>query len=160
MAPRTQNQHRMFPTTERERLIPPPELDDFFVGMQPNGDGSLVKLPGSIVRQKSDKPSVMKWSDDTETNQSVSSWKDALVEGTKHAIDKLGFHLDALPKASDKASDFNSPRQVKQNLYIETNASSETIMQWLSKMLHDCGKPKGYLQIITKAGKTIELPAE
>jgi hypothetical protein len=128
--------------------------------MQPNGDGSLVKLPGSIVRQKSDKPSVMKWSDDTETNQSVSSWKDALVEGTKHAIDKLGFHLDALPKASDKASDFNSPRQVKQNLYIETNASSETIMQWLSKMLHDCGKPKGYLQIITKAGKTIELPAE
>ena len=146
---------------ERERLIPPPELDDFFVEMRPSGDGSVAKPPGSIVRQKSDKPSVMKWSDDTETKQSVSSWKDALVEGTKHAIE-LGLPLDsdALPKHSDNANDFISPRQVKLGLYIETNASSVQIMESLSKMLVDRGKAKGYLQMITKAGKSIDLPAE
>jgi hypothetical protein len=145
---------------ERERLIPPPELDDFFVEMQASGDVSAPKLPGSGDRRKSDKPSVMKWSDDTETKQAVSSWKDALVEGTKQAI-SLGLPLTALPmKQSKDGNDFISPREVRPGLHIETNASADLIMQWLSKMLRDRGKAKGYLQITTRGGKAIDLPTE
>ena len=66
---------------ERERLIPPPELDDFLIGMSSGGDGSVPKAPGPIDRAKSDKPSSMAWDDDAENEQTVSSWKDVLVEG-------------------------------------------------------------------------------
>jgi hypothetical protein len=59
---------------------------------------------------------------------------------------------------AENNSDFISPREVKPGLYIETNASSNQIMQWLSRMLVDRGEAKGYLQIITKGGKVIELP--
>jgi hypothetical protein len=145
---------------ERERLIPPPELDEFFVEMLAAGDGTVAKKIGSIDRRKSDKPSVMKWNDDAETKHAVSSWKDALVEGTKQAI-SLGLPREALPmKRSEDGNDFISPREVTPGLNIETNASSDLILQWLSKMLRDRAKTKGYLQIITRAGKTIELPTE
>ena len=71
----------------------------------------------------------------------------------------LGLPLDALPmKRAVDGANLISPREVRPDLHIETNASSELIMQWLSKMLQERKKPKGFLQIVTKSGKTIELP--
>jgi len=102
----------------------------------------------------------MSWSDDAESKQAVSSWKDALVEGTKRAI-SLGLLPDALPmKQSQDGAGFLSAREVQPGLYIETNASSDLIMQWLSRMFHDRGKSKGYLQITTRSGKTLQLPTD
>jgi hypothetical protein len=145
---------------ERERLIPPPELDDFYVGMSPIASTSITKAPGSVDRRKSDKPSFMRWSDDAENEQVVFSWKDVLVEGTKRVL-ALGLPVDSLPmKQGVDGAGIISPREVQPGLHIETNASSELIMQWLSKMLQERGKRKGFLQIITRAGRTVELPQE
>ena len=61
---------------------------------------------------KLDKPSIMRWSDDLENEQAVSSWKDVLVEGTKRCW-LWGLPLDESPmkKAADSAN-FISPREV------------------------------------------------
>jgi hypothetical protein len=145
---------------ERERLIPPPELEEFLVEMQPSGDGRTPKPPRLIARRKSDKPTLMRWTDETEVEQAVLTWKDALVEGTKRAI-SLGLPQNELPmKQSTDGAGLISPRDIQRGLYIETNASSVLIEQLLSQMLQAIGKSKGFLQIITRSGRTINLPME
>jgi hypothetical protein len=143
---------------ERERLIPPPELDEFFVEMRPSVNGGTPIMPVPVDRRKSDKPSFIRWSDDSENKQAVASWKDVLVEGTKKAL-SLGLPATELPmKRSADGTGLISPRDVRADLHIETNASSDVIMQWLSKMLKDRGKAKGFLQIDTRGGKAFEVP--
>lgn len=142
---------------ERERVIPPPDLDEFFVEMKRSGDEGLAATGGPITRRKSDKPDRLKWSD-PENDQVVRSWKDVLVEGVKWAL-AAGLTSGKLPmKQSPDGAGLISPRQVAENLMIETNASADLIMQWLSMMLKDRGKFKGFLQIVTRSGKPIDLP--
>jgi hypothetical protein len=49
-------------------------------------------------------------------------------------------------------------RELRSDLRIETNASSETIIQWLEKMFRDRAKPKGFLRISTRSGRIIDVP--
>src|SRR5262245_27753432 len=46
---------------ERDRLIPPPQLDDFLVEMRPSADGGSIGGSASVERKKSDKASAIKW---------------------------------------------------------------------------------------------------
>jgi hypothetical protein len=142
---------------ERERLIPPPELDEFFVEMGAPGE-VIAKVTGAGPRRKQDRPLLMKWADDSENKQAVSTWKEALIEGVNKAM-VLGLTPANLPmQQSDKGDGLRSPQEVTGGLQIETHASAELIRQWLSKMLKDRGKPKGFLQIVTRSGMTIDLP--
>jgi hypothetical protein len=101
---------------------------------------------------------LMKWADDPENKQTVSSWKDALVSGVNRALE-LGLPVGSLPmKQSVNGDDLISPREVAGGMQIETNASSDLIVQWLSKMLKDRGKSKGFLQVVKRSGMTIDLP--
>ncbi len=142
----------------RERLIPPPELNDFLVEMRPisEEDGTSATARGS--RKKSDRPESIKWADDPESRQSVSLWKDVLVEATRKAL-QLGMRRDDLPmKTSLKADeDMRSPKPLG-DFFIETNASSDVILKQISQMLKDRDKEKGFLQVVTKSGKSHELP--
>ncbi|MEX1094409.1 MAG: hypothetical protein WED34_00065 [Planctomycetales bacterium] len=141
---------------EVQRIIPLPEADDYTIRIKEK------EVRDKVVRERSkaDRPSVVKWNDEAESRQ-VSTWREALVEGTKKAL-KLGLARDDLPMNHsddiEAVKTFHSALQVESNLHIETNASAELIRQWLSRMLEKLGKPNGFLQIATKAGKTYDLP--
>jgi hypothetical protein len=140
---------------ERERLIPPPQLDDFLVEMRP-ADG-LDKGAASTARRKADKPSTAKW-DDVESEQAVSTWREVLVEATNKCL-SLGLLVDRLPMAYDgDGRNLRNPAEIQANLHIETHASAEVIRNWLSRMFREIGKPPGYLRITTRAGSVFELP--
>lgn len=143
---------------ERERLIPPPELDEFLVEMRPSRDSEVMRPLGGVVRRRSDKPRLIRWYDDPEGEYAVSSWKDVLVEGTTKAL-QLGLSVGTLPmKNSAKGSDLRRPRKLRDDLRIETNYNAETIIQFLEKMFADREKPKGWLQIVTGSGRIIDVP--
>jgi hypothetical protein len=143
---------------ERERLIPPPQLDDFLVEMRPSVDGATTKAATSIERRRADKASITKWDDDPQNELSVSSWKEVLVDATRKAL-KLGLTLDKLPMAHNgDGKNLRSPTEIQANLHIETHASAELIRDWLSKMLQHLGKSRGFLRVVTRAGIVFELP--
>jgi hypothetical protein len=141
---------------EVQRLIPLPEADDYTVRIKEKQERDKV----ARERSKADKPSKVKWNDEADSRL-VSTWREVLVEGTKRAL-KLGLDPADIPmNHSDDAEvvkNLRSPSKVDSNLHIETHASAELIRQWLSKMLQKLGKPNGFLQIVTKAGKTFDLP--
>ena len=137
-----------------QQVIPLPEAADYQIQIREKKQEERA----AIYREKSDKPSSLTWDGHAENEQAVSSWKDVLVEGAKKML-ALGLPLDALPmkRAADGAN-LISPREVQPGLHIETNYSSDDIIKWLSKMLQERKKAKGFLQIVTKSGRTIELP--
>lgn len=140
---------------ERERLIPPPELDDFLVDMRPSHDGGDADR-SEFVRRPSDKPTTLKWGDDT--HQTVASWKYALVESMTKVLD-LGLSPADLPMAqSVDGTGLRSPHELKPGVYIQTHGPANVIQTWISKALRKIGKEKGYLQILTQSGQSIELP--
>src|SRR5262249_32438876 len=117
---------------ERERLIPPPELLDFLVDMRPSRDGDFGTEVDSL-RKLSDKPTILRWGDGTE--QTVATWKEALVESMTKAM-TLGLNPADLPMR--QSADENELRQgflLKPGLYIETHGAASTIRDWISKAL-------------------------
>lgn len=142
---------------EVQRIIPLPEADDYIVQIKEKQEREKV------VRERSqpDRASAVKWSDEAESHQ-VSTWREALVEGTRKALE-LGLAPGDLPMNHTDDSKvapgfFRNAAQVSPSMFIETHGSAEHIRQWLSKMLEKLGKPKGFLQVATKAGKTFDLP--
>jgi hypothetical protein len=72
---------------ERDRLIPPPQLDDFLVEMRPSADGASIGGGASVERRKADKASAIKWDDEPANQQAVSSWKEVLLHATTKALE-------------------------------------------------------------------------
>lgn len=146
---------------ERQRVIPPPHVDDFLVGMRSSTGGAFVKHSATSQKQKCDKPTTLKWENNAGTPQAVETWKDTLVEGTKKALD-LGLVPDALPMRhsvdGNGTTDFYNPAEIRPGLTIETHGNSKAILGRLSKMFEKLGKPKGFLQIVTQSGKTYDVP--
>ena len=59
---------------------------------------------------------------------------------------------------SSSGAGLRRPRALGSELWIETNASSDLIIQWLEKMFRDRAKPKGFLQIATRSGRIVNVP--
>jgi len=141
---------------ERERLIPPPELDDFMLEMAPTTDSSRGYIRSS--KEPSDKPKSCIWLDDPENPVTVSKWKDILRLGTKKALE-LGLSEDDLPmNHSADGKDFYSPTKIKENLFVDLHGSAPQIRKFLSDMFRNLDKEKGFLQILTQSGASYELP--
>jgi hypothetical protein len=119
-----------------------------------------VETKAASKKARTDRPNLMRWADESGQDVTVNYWKDVLVEATTKAL-KLGLPTSALPMHHEKTADhdgFNAARPVAPDLFIETNASAETIRDWLSKMLLHLGKPKGFLQVLTASERTFDLP--
>jgi hypothetical protein len=142
---------------ERDRLIPPPQLDDFLVEMRSDDEKSVNGREKDRVA-KSDRASELIWEDDQGNPQAVSTWKEALVYATTKAL-KLGLAVDKLPMPHDgDGQNLRSPVQIESNLHVEAHASAELIRNWLSKLFQRLGKPKGFLRVVTKSGNIFDLP--
>lgn len=143
---------------ERDRLIPPPQLDDFLVEMRPSADGAFIGGGAAVERRKADKANAIKWEDDPGNQQVVSSWKEVLLHATTKVL-KLGLAVEKLPMPHDgNGTNLRSPAEIQPNLHIECHASAELIRDWLSKMFQRLGKDKGYLRVETRSGSVFELP--
>jgi hypothetical protein len=119
-----------------------------------------VEVKSASKKARTDRPDLMRWADETGHDLPVNYWKDVLVEATTKAL-KLGLPTSTLPMHHEQTANddsFNAARQVASDLFIETNASAETIRDWVSKMLLHLGKPKGFLQVFTASEKTFDLP--
>src|SRR5262249_49405764 len=141
---------------ERDRLIPPPQLDDFLVEMRPSADGASMKGAASEERRKADKASEVIWDDDPGNPLAVSSWKEVLIDATRKAL-KLGLAVETLPMSHDvDGKSLRSPTEIQATLHIECHASAELIRDWLSKMFQRLAKPKGYLRVVTRSGSIFD----
>ncbi|HMP01899.1 MAG TPA: hypothetical protein PKD86_10735 [Gemmatales bacterium] len=143
---------------ERDRLIPPPQLDDFLVEMRPSSDGATIGGGASVERRKADKASAIKWDDEPDNQQVVSSWKEVLLEATTKAL-RLGLAVERLPMPhAGNGTKLRSPAEIQPGLCIECHASAELIRDWISKMFQRLGKNKAYLRVETRSGSVFELP--
>lgn len=104
------------------------------------------------------KPTSMKWQDDPDTFQPVSTWKDVLILVTQRAL-KLGLATDQLPMShSTDGSGILNSAEVRPNLHIDVNAGAARVRYLVSVMLKSLGKTKGFLEIKTRAGELVSLP--
>ena len=148
----------------RERLIPPPELDDFYLDMASPAAGGRTR--GS--RRKSDKPKLVAWSIESIDDVIVTSWKDALIKCMKQ-IHELGLSRDNFPmRTGDNEQDENisgrSPAKINEHFSIETHGSSDTIRGWIGSAIDKLEYKKDdivvsvSLAIETRSGATHSIP--
>lgn len=150
----------------RERLIPPPELDDFYLDMATPAAGGRA----SRARRQSDKPKLLTWSNDF-PDIAVTSWKDALIQGVKKLLES-GLTVNKLPMRNAASSDDSeiverSPAKLSETVSIECRGSADQIRSWLSlaiqelELKDDNEQPiQLSLQIETRAGEIHTLPAD
>jgi hypothetical protein len=150
---------------QRERLIPPPELDDFMVDTKLHTVRSAGGL-GGITHAKSVKPVRMTWGQgDEQTVHDVGSWKGFLEKCVSKGLG-MGLPVSKLPmkKRTDNGDyhDFGEEydRTIyfeASQLYIDCNASAETIKRWVAAIRGELGKPVGFVTIETVDGERVEL---
>ena len=150
---------------QRERLIPPPELDDFMVDTKLHSAKSAGGL-GGITRAKSVKPVRMTWGQgDEQTVLDVGSWKAFLEKCVSKGLG-AGLPVGKLPMKKrtangdyhdfgadyDRTIFFEAPQ-----LYVDCNASAELIKKWVAVIRGELGKPAGFVTVETADGERVEL---
>lgn len=146
---------------ERERLIPPPELDDFMNEMAPaTAQTTQPKVPAG-PRNKSNKPTQMVWIDDLENPITVTSWK-GLVKQVIGAVLEHGVTVGQLPMkkalaANGEPPNFFSPELLtEQGYYVELHGSSDELRKHIQTMVSRIGK-SGLLHVTTANGEIMEF---
>jgi hypothetical protein len=160
------------PVLERERLIPPPELDEFMsetfaVGEQAAASPTTPSAP----RAPTIKPKELKWSD-SEDPVTVVSWKAFLQHVVSRALSD-GLPPEQLPLAwhpEDKSKMFSptwieiqdaSPDgqdlQKLAGLYVDLHGSSEAIRGTVNAILQRWDA-QVTLSVETVSGETYEFP--
>jgi hypothetical protein len=150
---------------QRERLIPPQELDDFMVDTKLHS----AKKPGgfgSITRAKSVKPVRMTWGQgDEQSVFDVGNWKAFLEKCVSKALG-MGLPVGKLPMkkrtANGEYHDFGAEydRTIyfeASQLYIDCNASAELIKKWVAVIRGELGKQAGFVTVETVDGERLEL---
>jgi hypothetical protein len=146
---------------ERERLIPPPELDDFLLDMA-STEKPAPPRPPSEPRRAPDKPKRIVWSEDAEmgeaSEETVSTWREVLVHAIRFARARGATLADMHGFASDKADVLRSAREIEPDFYVEVHASSEQMRGWIGALFKKKKIKPGCLTVETLAGVTFSLP--
>jgi hypothetical protein len=150
---------------QRERLIPPPELDDFMVDTKLHAARSGGGVAG-ITREKSVKPIRMTWGQEGEQEAcDVRSWKAFLEKSVGKAL-AMGLPVSKLPmnkrSLNGECQDFGAEydRTIffeASQVYIDCNASADTIKKWVATIRGELGKPVGFVTVETADGERVEL---
>ena len=124
---------------ERERLIPPPELDDFMTDIFTTTSTTSTPSSSNRVRSPSNRPTRLVWLDDEENPINVTSWKALIEQVVKRAL-AGGLKTDDLPMRhcqEDESNDYmQSPVHFLQhNLYADLHGSAPTIKGWIREIL-------------------------
>lgn len=160
------------PILERERLIPPPELDEFmgdtFASSKQVSGG---EKPPSTPKAPSDKPVQLKWSiDDDPVN--VVSWKAFFEHVTRRALSE-GMPPQQLPMkwSYDDDSDMLYPMRItypaplsngqgtveESGLYVDQHRASTSIRGAVGKILESWGNDVT-LTVTTQSGTEYSFP--
>lgn len=151
----------------RERLIPPPELDQFYLGMQsPAFAPSQHNTPST--RRASDKPTNMTWSDGAdESSVSVNSWRETLQLGLQRLVSEGAAPEDLPEGLKIKRYDDEDvvPREwglLCDDVYFYKYFSADQVRKYLSDVIRTLPteKPEDYLTIQTQSGRQHSLPGE
>lgn len=148
---------------QRERLIPPPELDEFLVGTK---DQPVRRASGGSNggRARSIKPVRMLWGEGDEKEIfECSSWKALLEKSVTKALG-AGLPIEKLPmnkRTSDGRIDDLAPdnRPIfleKYQVYINSKAGASAIESWIGEMRESLGKPRGFISVELADGSVIE----
>ncbi len=159
------------PILERERLIPPPELDEFMSETFASGAHvSETSMTTSTVRAPIIKPKRVIWSD-KEDPVPVISWRALLQHVVTRALSE-GMSTSQLPMKTDPhdpdgmwagawvevASDSHDEgNQDGSGVYVDLHGSAEQIRSHLDKILQDW-KAEITLVVETKDGESYEFP--
>lgn len=169
----------------RERLIPPPELDDYmddpFYSASPSQQIAPRGATGGVVRKApTNKPTRLQWSD-TEDEVELTSWRDLLENVTIRALGE-GLSPDLLPmkwtKSKAEKAKMQSPKEVSMpdesdgghtddtndvnsanKLYVEFNASSKVIQGFVTQIINTWN-PALNVTVSTRNEETITLPGD
>lgn len=147
---------------QRERLIPPPELDDFMVETKmPTTMGDR----GTIKRAKPIKPVKMTWGFGNEQmTVEVGSWKTFLEKCVGKGL-QAGLPVSKLPmrkrtvngEFNELGADDRSIFVEASQVYVDCNAAAETIKKWVAKIREELGQPAGFVTVQTADGEIVEL---
>lgn len=152
---------------ERERLIPPPELDDFMLEMAAVSVASTESIRATSSPAPSNKPTALVWLDDPDTSLDVKSWRDVIRLVIPRALDE-GLGVDDLPmlhasgSAVEAEAELSASHQAlaihrieERNLSVNIHGSAEAIRVWIEEIAVKIGKTK-WLSVATKNGVPFE----
>lgn len=151
---------------ERERLIPPPELDDFMTDFFSSIAETQSKTSARLQPPRpSNKPTKMIWSDDEGNPLNVTSWKALVEQVVKKALSEgLAIQDLPMPHCTEKefatGNDFLSPVHFPYHgIYLDLHGSSAQIQTWITIILSELkGKGKSLeLRIDTRNGDKLEF---
>jgi hypothetical protein len=154
---------------ERERLIPPPELDDLMTdSFSTPIFETQSQQTGAVERKASNKPTKMTWTDKEDETQSVTTWKALIETVVRRALDEgltleqLQKIMPAVPESDVEAqTDFLAPSVIQEHkVVVNLHGSSATIQDWIKSILKELqtrGKKLG-LTIETANGTPLEFP--
>lgn len=160
------------PILERERLIPPPELDEFMSEtFATSAVTSETQATTSKTRASTVKPKELTWSDRDDPVR-VNAWK-ALLQHVVTRVLSEGMSPQALPIKSDptdKSGMFaaawidvpaglqnGSDDQEQGGMFVDLHGSAEQIRNSVDKILQDWDVDVT-LQVETRDGETYEFP--
>src|SRR4030042_713110 len=148
---------------ERERLIPPPELDDFMPETVPISDQRREYQKGRTITNPSDPAQCLTWQDGDGSEISVNGWTHALYLGHQKTrelnLSEDDLQMQHHPDDKDfDPSSSSKPMKIKENLFIDKHGSANQLRTLLSIMFRNLDKEKGFLQILTHSGASYELP--
>ena len=150
---------------QRERLIPPPELDDFLSDTK-DQFGQASGRSDDSLRSKCVKPVHASWGIGKEREEyDCRSWK-AFLEKTVSKALAVGFPIETLPmkkrtadgKLAELPPDYDRTIAFeKQGLYIDCNASAELIKKWVGTIREQMKQPRGFITVELAKGDVIEI---
>jgi hypothetical protein len=145
---------------ERERLIPPPELDDYitdiFVAPTVIGQGQ------SKARRapNEDKPVRLIWADDEGNPVNVATWRAMFAQVVKRAL-RDGLPVNELPtrtcQSEEESARFQAPKFFEShNVWVDLHGSASAVQGHVRKIMTRLNK-EGLLRVETKNGNVIEF---
>lgn len=150
---------------ERERLIPPPELDDLMVDFFKTPTLDAEASTSSAPKAPSNKPTKMTWTGDEPVSQSITTWR-GLVECVVRKALEEGILPKDLPMPTANESDteshaiYLSPAHFPSHqIYANFHGSAATIQDWIKDIiaqLQTKGKKLGLL-VDTANGVSMEF---
>jgi len=139
---------------QRERVIPPRELGEFFQSMAEVKKGRSRSKP----RVKADSPVAIVNQDEEYGVVEVSRWREVLTVVANYALDQGLAELPAGLRAAATEEGLRAPAKLQNGQYVTTSFSAKDIRRHASTALTAIGCPAEQIEIRTEAGKTFRLP--
>ena len=154
---------------EREQLIPPPALDDFFVAMADPAPRTAARASGP--RQKQDRAQSLQWlapDGEVESEAPVNSWREALQTAIVRVVAEDGpdavrgtsirsASLDAYTSDSPEVS-IHAPFELDEHdLVLDLHGAAAQIRKYLAEVL--AASLRGHqVTVVTKSGDSFTIP--